>query len=405
MTVRRGAKRWAGLAVVALTLAALAGGASAQQSDADLRAERERLRQERAAMAGDLDVAKAETDEVLAALADLEANVRAEEAQLDDAQRLVEAAEAQVAEAREAEAQAQAHVDELREAMARMAVDAYVSPPAQDNLSIVLTGDLGTAPERQALLEMSASNRADVIERFRAAVEDLEIQTQIAERAEQRATDARAEVEARLESVAAARDQQAEVAAQVQTRLNELLEQERQLESQEQRITDELARREAERRQRELARIQAELARASARRGPVNLPGGGTIRLVNVGGITVNAEIESQLRAMLQHAASDGIILTGGGYRDSSQQIALRRAHCGSSHYAIYEMSANSCRPPTARPGTSMHERGLAIDFVANGRSISSRSHEGFQWLARHAASYGFRNLPSEPWHWSTTGG
>jgi LAS superfamily LD-carboxypeptidase LdcB len=405
MTTRAGAKRWVGTAVIGLTLLALVGGASAQQSDADLRSERERLRGERAAMAGDLDVAKAETDEVLAALADLESHVRAEEAQLDDAQRAVAAAEEQVGEALNAQSEAQAHVDELREAMARMAVDAYVSPPAQDNLSIVLTGDLGTAPERQALLEMSASNRADVMERFRAAVEDLEIQRQIAERAEERAIDARAEVEARLVTVSDARDRQATVAAQVQTRLDELLQQERQLGSAEQQITDELTRREAERRRQELARIQAELARASARRGPVNVPGGGTIRLVNVGGITVNSQIESQLRAMLQHAASDGIVFTGGGYRDSSQQIALRRSNCGSSNYAIYEMSPSSCRPPTARPGNSLHEQGLAIDFIANGRSITSRSHDGFQWLARHAASYGFYNLPSEPWHWSTTGG
>ncbi len=26
------------------------------------------------------------------------------------------------------------------------------------------------------------------------------------------------------------------------------------------------------------------------------------------------------------------------------------------------------------------------------------------QWLAANASSYGFYNLPSEPWHWSTTG-
>jgi LAS superfamily LD-carboxypeptidase LdcB len=405
MSNRAWAKRWVGGALIGLVMAAAVGGAAAQQSDADLRRERDRVRAERAAMAGDLDVAKAETDEVLAALADLEANVRAEEAQLDDAQRAVTAAEEQVAEARVAQAEAEAEVDELRQAMARMAVDAYVSPPEQDNLSIVLTGDLGTAPERQALLEMSASNQADVMERFRSAVEDLEIQTQTAERAEQRALDARTEVEERLGRVADARDQQAAVAAQVQVRLDELLQQERQLQSAEQAITNELTAREAERRRQELARIQAELARASQRRGPVSVPGRGTINLVTVGGITVNSQIESQLRSMLNHAASDGIVLTGGGYRDSSQQIALRRSNCGSSHFAIYEMSPNQCRPPTARPGNSLHEQGLAIDFIANGRSITSRSHAGFQWLARHASSYGFYNLPSEPWHWSTTGG
>ena len=96
--------------------------------------------------------------------------------------------------------------------------------------------------------------------------------------------------------------------------------------------------------------------------------------------------------------------LGGGGYRSSDSQIALRRAHCGDSDYAIYEAPPSSCSPPTARPGQSMHERGLAIDFTYEGRVISSRSSPGFQWLAGHAGSYGFTNLPSEPWHWSTNG-
>jgi LAS superfamily LD-carboxypeptidase LdcB len=67
-------------------------------------------------------------------------------------------------------------------------------------------------------------------------------------------------------------------------------------------------------------------------------------------------------------------------------------------------MPASQCRPPTARPGTSQHEKGLAIDFTYNGRLIRSRSSAGYQWLAANAAAYGFKNLPSEPWHWSTTG-
>jgi LAS superfamily LD-carboxypeptidase LdcB len=69
-------------------------------------------------------------------------------------------------------------------------------------------------------------------------------------------------------------------------------------------------------------------------------------------------------------------------------------------------MPASRCSPPTAIPGTSQHERGLAIDFTCNGGPIGQRDHGNpcYLWLSAHAASYGLHNLPSEAWHWSTTG-
>ena len=73
--------------------------------------------------------------------------------------------------------------------------------------------------------------------------------------------------------------------------------------------------------------------------------------------------------------------------------------------YAIWEMPASRCRPPTARPGLSQHEVGLAIDFTLNGRVLRTRDSDVFRALAEIAPQFGFYNLPSEPWHWSTTGG
>jgi septal ring factor EnvC (AmiA/AmiB activator) len=136
---------------------------------------------------------------------------------------------------------------------------------------------------------------------------------------------------------------------------------------------------------------------------PVVSGGGGTgsggIKLCTVGGITVNCAIQGQLSAMMNAARGAGVNLAGGGYRDPAEQIALRQSHCGSSYYAIYQMSSSSCRPPTAIPGTSQHEIGLAIDF-----SNCSRGGAVFSWLSANAKSFGFYNLPSESWHWSTTG-
>lgn len=124
------------------------------------------------------------------------------------------------------------------------------------------------------------------------------------------------------------------------------------------------------------------------------------ISLCTVSGIRVNCAISGPLQRMISAAASGGVTLTGSGYRDINVQIQLRKEHCGTSYYAIYQMPSSQCSPPTAKPGSSQHEIGLAIDF----NSCSSRSTACYRWLAANAASFGFYNLPSEPWHWSTTG-
>lgn len=123
-----------------------------------------------------------------------------------------------------------------------------------------------------------------------------------------------------------------------------------------------------------------------------------------VQGMRVHTCIADNVDRLLTAARTAGINLGGSGWRDPASQIALRRAHCGTSDYAIYEMPSSQCSPPTARPGNSRHERGVAIDFTYNGAIIGSRSNNGHKWLEMNASKYGLSNLPSEPWHWSTDG-
>lgn len=134
---------------------------------------------------------------------------------------------------------------------------------------------------------------------------------------------------------------------------------------------------------------------------PVAVAAGG---LATVGGITVAAELAGPMAALLDAAARDGIEFGGYGWRDTATQVALRQAHCGTSSWAIWEMPADQCSPPTAIPGRSMHEQGLAVDFYADGVTLREGS-TGYRWLQANAAGYGLINLASEPWHWSTTGG
>jgi LAS superfamily LD-carboxypeptidase LdcB len=147
-------------------------------------------------------------------------------------------------------------------------------------------------------------------------------------------------------------------------------------------------------------------AEAALRPVPVGRPTGTypAVPCPGGGSITIDGSLAHNLNAMLLAARNDGINLCGGGYRDPNRQIQLRIQNCGSSTYAIYQMPPGSCLPPTAIPGTSSHERGLAIDFRCAGQGIPTRSSPCFQWMAAHAAGFGFFNLPSEPWHWSTTG-
>ncbi len=134
--------------------------------------------------------------------------------------------------------------------------------------------------------------------------------------------------------------------------------------------------------------------------GPVIADDGTELQLWRVRGILVEETIADSLLALLFDAEQDGIDLSGWGWRSHEAQIRLREANCAD----VWTAAASSCSPPTAIPGTSRHEYGVAVDFTSNG-SILTWGSEEFEWLVENADNYGFKNLPSEAWHWSVDGG
>ena len=384
-------------AVFALTLvlATLVVPATAQ---ADTKSEREAVQRKKAAVAADLDTLRATDAQVEAALRTLNANVSAQTASLRDAERKsAEADAALAAAAAEVEAK-QAQIAELDAAVKDVAIAAFIQPADSNGLVDSLAAEnIGEAELKQSLLEVRSANQLDVLDQLERARQDLETARAAAERAATVAEENRAAVATKLDQLTEARNQQAEVAASVQARLDHRLSEMAGLEKLDKELAAELAA--------EARRHAAQLARQRA-----SAPSGGTIAItgsgsiVSVRGIRVHQSIADQLARMLSAADSAGISLSGGGYRDPQGQIAVRRNNCGTSYYAVYQMPPSQCSPPTARPGTSMHERGLAIDFTYQGRIINSRSSPAFQWLRANAANYGFYNLPSEPWHWSVNG-
>ena len=399
-----------GVVFAVFAATALAGA----ETPDELREQRKQVQEEAAVAAADVDAIQGDVDTVTAALDALQASVEAQEASVADAERAVVEAEAEFRAAIGAVEQLEQELSLARFEIQGAAVQAYVAfQNPQANLN-----PFGEDPWRQAreeaLVEFATGSRLDQIDKLRAIGAELEEQQRIAGEAEAEAERQRGVVDDRLDDLQVALDRQAEYVVEAETRLearlNEALALEaldadlaRQIQAEERRIAAAIAaQRAAERATAAAAARAAAIAAAGDGDGgtSVTIPAA-PVDLVTVAGIVVNASIGGQLQGLLNEMLGAGFALGGGGYRSSESQIALRMKNCGSSSYAIWEMPASSCRPPTARPGLSDHERGLAVDFTLNGFVIRDRGSAVFIAMSSIAPKYGFVNLPSEPWHWS----
>ena len=413
---RPGARRSAvaGLVVAAILgplAAPIPAGAAPSKppSIKELQAERARIRANAAKKASEVDVLKASDDELTQALSALARDVATQEAMLQDAETARVQAEADVAAADAALAQSEAELASLESNIRNEAIDAFVNAPRDDEWTVFAGGDPNDALTRRTYLQMRSTKSQDSAEAYRAIQEDLAIQRKAKSDAAANAAQKKAAAESQLSNLQSSQDQQEAMQAEVDARIDRALAEADSLAQLDGQLSAEISDRQAKL----AAQIEAARKAAASRRSTSSRPrSGGSVPsnlitdgagIVNVDGISVHSSIAENLRAMLAAARADGVNLSGGGYRNPAAQIAVRRNNCGSSNYAIYQAPSSSCRPPTAPPGTSQHERGLAIDFSEGGRTLN-RSSAGFAWLKANAANYGFYNLPSEPWHWSTTG-
>jgi LAS superfamily LD-carboxypeptidase LdcB len=366
--------------------------------------ERDEVRARQAEVVIEIDALEAQDAEVRAALAEIERNVAEQRSELQDAERVQAQGEAELAQATQAVADAQRRIDDLNEQADRLVVDSFVNPPSDYALEPLRAGSMTDAAVIQAVLQMLGKRDADVLERLAQAHDSLEVEQAKKEDAAAEAKQAQEAAARELDDVEAALGQQQAFAADLEERLNARLAEAESLRTLDAALSDRLAQ--------EQAALAAQLAAAAqppardvAPSQIAPAPGGlATVTCPAGGSITVAGSISGNVQALLNDAAADGVMLCGGGYRDPQEQIQLRMAHCGTSNYAIYEMPASQCSPPTAIPGTSMHEQGLAIDFTCNGGGTVSTGDECWDWLQANAVGYGLYNLPSEPWHWSTNG-
>jgi D-alanyl-D-alanine carboxypeptidase len=357
------------------------------------------VRQKKVAAAGKLKQLQSDERQVSQTLAALTDDLSSQNAALGSAKRALAAAETEVSQAKIDVNETTQAITKLSGARQVAAMDAYVDPPVKRLNAILNTKDLSEASKSQVYIEIGNRGRADALDELNALEQDNAIALTKAKKAEAKRNARRKAAALRLANLRAAQartekyanlvsDQQDEVQSELEGLATIDATLAKQI-SQQQRAYD----------------LQLAKARRNGMKGGVGSAGQRLpdIPTGSTHGIVVAASIRGKLAALLAAADRDGIYLSGGGYRSSSAQLAVRRRNCGSSSYAIYQMPSSSCSPPTAKPGRSQHERGLAIDFTQNGRALR-RNTSGYQWLRAHAAAYGFYNLPSEAWHWSTTG-
>ena len=152
------------------------------------------------------------------------------------------------------------------------------------------------------------------------------------------------------------------------------------------------------------------------------LPGDFTVaETATVGEAVVDARIAEALRQMVNDAAATGVKLKPtNGYRSIARQQELWDARVktlmeGGLSQADAETKAIDY---TSAPGTSDHNTGLGLDIVSEdhpAKDAGFAETAAAQWLAEHAADYGFilrypsdkteaTGMDYEPWHYRYVG-
>lgn len=115
------------------------------------------------------------------------------------------------------------------------------------------------------------------------------------------------------------------------------------------------------------------------------------------GGIVVNSRVSGAWVALGRASKTANVELTGSSFRLADS--------CGGGG------DGGLC----ARPGTSMHQLAIAVDFSdmgsSGGSTTSCSGRQGapgdarWQWLFTNAQNFGIKQYSYEPWHWDTNPG
>lgn len=295
-------------------------------------------------------------------------------------------------------------------------VRTFVNPPSEAAIESFTADSVSDATVKHALLDMRANADAAVLDELQGLRADLEVQREAEDKARSDASKRREEAELALADLEDAASQQVTFAREIERRLERNLgeiealkdldpELAAQMQAQIDQLSGDLAA--ARERLAQEDRLRELDIDAPTVEGPATIDVDAiegsiiTVTCPSGGSIEVHKDIADHVRDLLNLAFQKDIPLCGNGYRSISRQIALRKANCNGN---VWSKPASACHPPTARPGQSMHERGLAIDFTCGSYGAVGSGDPCNTFLKANAPDFGLYNLPSEPWHYSSDG-
>ncbi|MEX2658395.1 MAG: peptidoglycan DD-metalloendopeptidase family protein [Acidimicrobiales bacterium] len=308
------------LGALILTLVAVLV-APAGAADGDARAQRDKARRDKAALAADLDALNASEVELQRAVDALASEVAGQRAQVQAARQAVAAAEAEVVQAEADLAATTAAIAALKALLVERAVASFVAPADSSFHDVLQAEDPAEAGRKQAFLDQVIDKDTDIVDQHQAAEEDQRIARQAAESARQRAEDRRSETQSRLGELEGALAEQAKLKSAVDTRQAGVLAEIDQLSSTEAQLSALIERRIREAAERE-ARSAASATGGSAggvtsggcvwpARGPVTSEYGNRWGRLHAG-IDIGARVGAQIWA----AKAGTVVVSGsqGGY-------------------------------------------------------------------------------------------
>jgi murein DD-endopeptidase MepM/ murein hydrolase activator NlpD len=365
--------------LITVLLASSAGTVVAQSTLEDARAEREQIRRERASAATQLDVSRAADAELAEALADLTAQVSAQQGLVEEARRKLAAAEEAFVAAQERVAEAVAAQAGLWDQLRDRAVATFVGE-GLSSTELLLSVDHPTEALRRATLVAHVqADTADVLEDLRSLEQDRVLAQAEADAAQRAAVDWQAELTQGLVALEEQRDAQAVLKAELERRIAGWETQVAAFAAEEEKLT---------------AFIQAEVAAAEARRRA--------------------AEEEARRRAAEEAAAREAAAQEAAAQEQARRQaaeqsrrvtVAEAEAQTGSSGSSAADSSASDPSGSSSSGAGGATSSRVSDDEPAAPATTTTTttapparaaSSSGFQWpvSGRLSSGFGYRVHP-----------